>query len=348
MSETNILLHKQIKKIFGDEQTCIEVHPQMKSFLSLINQAYNDYENDRKFLERSIDISSKEYIENIEKTNLLQAQLINNEKMAGVGQLSAGIAHEINNPLGFVLSNMEIMKKYFTKMLGLYEMNKAIVENSQEDCDLESYNDLSDFLKKNKMEYILSDFKTIMEENIDGLLRIEKIVKSLLGFARAGNTNEFVEYDLNLGIRNTLVILNNEIKYNASVVEELDNIPMIIAADGEINQVLLNIIVNASHAIKSKGNFGTIKIRTYTDNTNVYCEITDDGTGIPQSCINRIYEPFFTTKPVGSGTGLGLSIAHDIVVNKHNGRIEVQSVPGEGTTFKLVLPIDRKIDEDAN
>lgn len=346
MSETNNLLHKQMIKVFGDEQNCRNAHPQMKLFLELIDQAYDDYENDKLLLERSIDISSKEYIESIEKANLLQAQLINNEKMAGVGQLSAGIAHEINNPLGFVLSNMEVLEKYFKKMQGLVDVNKAIIEKLHEESDSECYNIISTYLKTNKMDYVLSDFKSIMDENMVGLLRIEKIVKSLLGFSRAGNTNEFTEYDLNQGIKNTLVIANNEIKYNASVVEELESLPAIIASDGEINQVILNIIVNASHAIKSKGNYGTIKIHTYTDKSYVYCEISDDGIGIPPMVINRIYEPFFTTKPVGSGTGLGLSIAHDIIVNKHKGYIDVKSVQGEGTTFIIKLPIEQKINED--
>lgn len=341
MSEFNLLLQKQMKKTLQDEKNCLEAHPQMKSLLMLVNQAYNDYEDDKKLLERSIDISSKEYIESIERTNQLQAQLIHNEKMAGIGQLSAGIAHEINNPLGFVLSNMEMLQKYYGRLQDFYDVAEKMIEQAKESDNSNSMETLEAFLKSNKIDYILSDFKSMMEENIEGLFRIEKIVKSLLGFSRTGSLNEFVEYDLNAGIKNTLTIAYNEIKYNASVTEELENIPTILALDGQINQVLLNIIVNASQAIKSKGAFGTIHIHTYADENYVYCEIADDGTGIPENIIHRIYEPFFTTKPVGTGTGIGLSIVYDIIVNKHHGFIEISSVPEEGTTFKIKLPIEQ-------
>jgi len=342
MNECSILLQKQIKKKLENEQSCIEIHPQMKAFLEVINRSYNDYENDKVLLERSIDISSKEYIESIEKTNLLQTQLVNNEKMAGIGQLSAGIAHEINNPLGFVQSNMEILSEYIEKMLGLYKINQKIVEISEADRRLESIGEISSYIKANNMTYVFNDLKILMDENHVGLQRIEKIVRSLLGFSRVRNTNEFVEYDLNLGVKDTLVIANNEIKYNATIAEELETLPMIMALDGEINQVLLNIIVNASHAIKSKGHFGTIKVHTYADSSYVYCEIADDGIGIPAYNLTKIFEPFFTTKPIGSGTGLGLSIAHDIIVNKHKGHIGVNSTVGEGTSFLITLPIERE------
>lgn len=341
MDEYGVLLTKQIRKIFGDEPTCEGLHPQMMAFLELINSSYKDCADDRVLLERSIDLSSKEYRESIEKLNHLQAQLVSNEKMAGIGQLSAGIAHEINNPLGFVQSNMEMLKKYIGKMQGLYEINKKMVlfqSDDTKDCR-ETCQEAIAFMKTNKMDMIFNDLEDINDETLNGLQRIEKIIKSLLGFSRKGNPEEFVDYDLNVGIKDTLVIANNEIKYNAQVVEQLETIPIISALYGEINQVLLNLIVNASHAIKSKGIFGTITIHTYADERFVYCQVTDDGSGIEPNCMNRIFEPFFTTKPVGSGTGLGLSIAHEIVVHKHKGHIEVKSEMGEGTSFIIALPI---------
>lgn len=145
--------------------------------------------------------------------------------------------------------------------------------------------------------------------------------------------------DLNKGIKDTVTIANNEIKYDALVIENLRSIPVIPAVSGEINQVLLNLVVNAVHAIKSKGIKGLITICTYADSENVYCEISDDGEGIPEEYIGKIFEPFFTTKPVGTGTGLGLSIVHDIIVNKHKGKIDVESIRGQGTTFRFALPI---------
>lgn len=341
MNEYGALLNKQIDKIFGDREMCEGLHPQMKEFLGLINRMYTDYDADKILLERSIDISSKEYIESLEKMKHLQAQIVSNEKMAGIGQLSAGIAHEINNPLGFVQSNMEILKKYIKKMQGLYELNQEMIKSSSSEIvsSSEKCKEVAEFIRVNKIEYIFNDLEAMNDETLNGLQRIEKIVKSLLGFSRKGNADEFVDYDLNAGIKDTLVIVNNEVKYNAQIVEQLETLPMISALYGEINQVLLNLIVNASHAIKSKGNFGTITLHTYSDENFVYCEITDDGAGIPPNCLNRIFEPFFTTKPVGSGTGLGLSIAHDIIVSKHNGRIDVKSTLGEGTTFIIALPV---------
>ena len=165
----------------------------------------------------------------------------------------------------------------------------------------------------------------IISESKDGINRIENIVKSLLGFARKASSSEFNEYDINSNIKSTITIAYNEIKYYANVEENLEEVPTIKALEGEINQVLLNMLVNAAHAIKSKGIQGTIKIHTYCENDYVKCEISDNGAGISEENINNIFNPFFTTKPVGMGTGLGLSISHDIIVNKHSGSIEVNS-----------------------
>jgi signal transduction histidine kinase len=169
---------------------------------------------------------------------------------------------------------------------------------------------------------------------------MENIIKSLLGFARKASSSEYNEYDINSNIKSTITIAYNEIKYYAAVEENLEEVPIIKALEGEINQVLLNILVNAAHAIRSKGIQGIIKIHTYQDDGFVKCEISDNGIGISEDNINNIFNPFFTTKPVGIGTGLGLSISHDIIVNKHSGSIEVKSNEGEGTTFVISLPID--------
>lgn len=195
-----------------------------------------------------------------------------------------------------------------------------------------------------KMKYIFEDLSDIILETANGISRIEKIVKSLLGFARKGFESEITEYDLNKGILDTITIANNEIKYYAKVVTELGEIPIIEVFAGEINQVFLNLIVNAAHAIKNNAENveeGIITIRTYLKENFVCCEFEDNGTGIPQNIVNRIFEPFFTTKPVGSGTGLGLSIAHDIIVDKHKGKIIVDSKLGIGTRFIVLLPINK-------
>jgi signal transduction histidine kinase len=194
------------------------------------------------------------------------------------------------------------------------------------------------FIKQNKIDLIYSDLDTIFEETSEGLRRIENIIRSLLGFCRKEDENEFVEYDINKGIKDTLIVAKNEIKYLAQVTEVLKPVPLIMGIHGEINQVLLNIIVNAAHAIREKEIMGTIEIHTYSEEDFVCCEISDNGAGIKEENIKRIFEPFFTTKPEGIGTGLGLSIAYDIIVNKHKGHLEVDSEVGKGTTFRLKLP----------
>ena len=265
--------------------------------------------------------------------------LIHQEKMAGVGQLSAGVAHEINTPLGYVKSNMETLEKYVMKLKGFYELQQKDKSEYQKEA-------IDNYIKNNKIEYIYNDLEDIMSQSMDGILKIEKIVRSLLGFSRKTETTEFVLYDINKGIKDTLIIAYNEIKHCAEIGQNLEDVPHIMAIDGDINQVLLNIIINAIYAIKEKGEMGKIAVHTYKKDNFVYCEISDNGVGMEDKNRKRIFEPFFTTKPVGIGTGLGLSITYDIIVNKHNGDISVQSQVGKGTTFIMKLPIQRRTKDE--
>jgi signal transduction histidine kinase len=339
MDEYHKLLTRQLAKYIGDD----EIPENFRPFLDAVNSAYKEFERDKTLLERSLEISSREYKENLEKIEKLQTQIINQEKMAGIGQLSAGIAHEINNPLGFVKSNIYTLKGYkdkIKKMLQLYFDVEEKIKNENEELQKEAFSEIVEYKKKNKIKYIFDDIDDIINESKDGISRMENIIKSLLGFARKASSSEYNEYDINSNIKSTITIAYNEIKYYAAVEENLEEVPTIKALEGEINQVLLNILVNAAHAIRSKGIQGIIKIHTYYDDGFVKCEISDNGIGISEENINNIFNPFFTTKPVGIGTGLGLSISHDIIVNKHSGSIEVKSNEGEGTTFVISLPID--------
>lgn len=344
MSQFNSLLLRQIRKSRIDLDAISD--PGMEKLLTLISESYDAADEERELLERSFVISSREYKESIDRIKMLQAQLIHNEKLAGIGQLSAGIAHEINNPLGFVQSNLDILKQNTEKFHTLYHMAKDLsdgLEALSADELKEKCTALQAFIKSAHLQYVFEDMNDLTAETIDGLHRIKKIVKSLLGFTRKGYDEEMACYDLNKGIRETLTIANNEIKYHVKVVKVLGDIPPVPALGGEINQVLLNLIMNAGYAIKEKCGSGCITLRTYADGANVYCEIADDGMGIQEDHLGRIFEPFYSTKPIGEGTGLGLSIAHDIIVNKHKGAIEVRSVPGSGTTFKLSLPISNDL-----
>jgi two-component system, NtrC family, sensor kinase len=339
MDEYQKLLKRQLSKYIGDD----EIPEKFKPLFEAVNSAYIEYERDKTLLERSLDISSREYKENLQKIEKLQTQIINQEKMAGIGQLSAGIAHEINNPLGFVKSNIYTLKGYKDKIKMLLELYFSIEEKLKDSDEVsykEKFSEVVEYKKKNKIKFIFDDIDDIILESKDGINRMENIIKSLLGFARKASSSEFNEYDINSNIKSTITIAYNEIKYYAMVEENLESVPTIKALEGEINQVLLNLLVNAAHAIKSKGIQGIIKIHTYYDEGYVKCEISDNGIGISEEHINNIFNPFFTTKPVGIGTGLGLSISHDIIVNKHSGSIEVKSNEGEGTTFIISLPLD--------
>jgi len=334
-------LHRLLKRQVEDHLNGIEITNELEPFILAINKAYVSHDQDRSMLERNIDLSSQEYNEKMEEIRMLQSQLVQQEKLAGIGQLSAGIAHEINNPLGYTLSNLATLKKYLDKIKAFLETLKGF----EKSLEIETNDTVQDFIanireskKINKIDVISDDIEDIIGESLIGLTKIEKIVKSLLGFARTSINAELEDYDLNKGIKDTLVIANNEIKYFTKVIEDLGTISSIKVVGGSINQVLLNLILNAVHAIKETSEEGILTLKTFEKGGLICCEITDNGIGIPKGNMEHIFTPFFTTKSVGLGTGLGLSIAYDIIVNKHAGRIEVESELGKGTTFRLLLP----------
>jgi PAS domain S-box-containing protein len=266
-----------------------------------------------------------------------QAQLIHQEKLASIGQLAAGIAHEINNPLGFVYSNFNTLKKYTDRLLTyIQEINEKIKEFGNDAFITLSEN----VMKKLKIDFIMEDLNALFQDSEEGFERITKIVQNMRTFSRVDYAEEKEEYDLNQGIESTLIVAKNVYKYYADIKKELSPIPTIQAIGNEINQVLLNVITNAAQAIKSQNRKekGIISIKTYEEDEYVVCEISDDGPGIPEKYLNKIFDPFFTTKPAGEGTGLGLHISYDIIVNKHKGMIKVQTQEGKGTTFIIKLP----------
>lgn len=275
-----------------------------------------------------------------------QSQVIHQEKMASIGQLAAGVAHEINNPLGFVMSNFESLRKYTTRMVEvLIPLRQFRDESTRLDEKARAARAvaLSELEKNQKIDYIIGDVESIFSETLDGLRRVGDIVKALRLFSRVDQQGEREDYDLNEGVHNTLIVARNEIKYIAEVRENLSVVPLISAVGGQINQVLLNLMLNAAYAIKEKviDGLGVIEVATYFDDNSVYCSVSDNGKGIPEHIKKDIFNPFFTTKPVGEGTGLGLSISYDIIVNKHHGEISLDSVEGLGTKFLIRLPINK-------
>ncbi|MCE5286779.1 MAG: GAF domain-containing protein [Pelosinus sp.] len=299
---------------------------------------------EKKAFEKMLQDKNTEIQGALEKVKQTQSQLIQQEKMAGIGYLAAGVAHEINNPLGFSQSNFATLQKYFRSMSELMLVYQRLCSKVQAEIPTlqEEAMQIAALAKQKKIAYILKDIGPLFDETNDGLNRVGNIVKALRMFSRVDQENDFAEYDLNEGVRNSLIFARNELKYIAEVRENLSELPAVRARGGQINQVLLNIILNAAHAVKDKGTEGkgVITISTYADSHFVYCAVMDNGTGIPEEARKNIFDPFFTTKPVGQGTGLGLSISYDIIVNKHQGEISFITELGKGTTFIIKLPFD--------
>lgn len=267
----------------------------------------------------------------------MQAQLLQNDKMASIGQLSAGIAHEINNPMGFINSNLGTLEKYVDKFDRYIATLEAAVEQS---ASPQQQQELTELRKTLKLEYVLKDIRQLLAESEEGAERVMKIVKDLKTFARS-DTEQLGSADLNQCIDSTLTIIWNQIKYVAELVKEYGELPKVTCNVQQINQVLLNLLVNAAHAVEDKGEeeLGTVTIRTWADDRNAFVAISDTGCGIAEEIRSRIFDPFFTTKEVGKGTGLGLSISHEII-KKHGGELTMASELGTGTTFTISLPLN--------
>jgi|GEM_PF-2254580 len=248
-----------------------------------------------------------------------QQQLLQSEKMASIGQLAAGVAHEINNPVGYVCSNISTLQAYVDELLTVVRHLRGKGDGPEPHCDI-------DFLEE--------DIPQLMSETREGLDRVKKIVQDLKDFSHVDKSDDWEEANLVKGLESTLNIVQNEVKYKASVVKDLVPLPDVPCLPTQLNQVFMNLLVNAAQAIPDKG---TITLRSGFDDARVWVEVTDDGCGMPAEVQARIFEPFYTTKPVGKGTGLGLSVSYSIV-QKHNGKILLKSAPGQGTSFRVVLP----------
>jgi PAS domain S-box-containing protein len=281
--------------------------------------------NEQKLWKMNLELADANM--RLQKTQMLMVQ---REKLASIGQLAAGIAHEINNPLGFLTSNQKTLEKYFGKLKKYCSIQLSSLPNGAVDGD-----------KASMMADIFSDAEAIFAESGDGFERIVTIVSSLKNFSRVDSSGDFGDFDLNAGIESTLAVAWNEIKYVSELRKNLGDIPHICANGSEINQVILNILVNAAQALAAppQDGKGLIEISTRLEGDQVVLTIQDNGPGIPPAIQNKIFDPFFTTKEPGKGTGLGLSISYDIVVNKHGGQIWIESEPGSGTSFIISLPV---------
>lgn len=294
----------------------------------------------REIAENELLRRNKELTELNQKLSMAQQQLMQSEKLAALGQLAAGVAHEINNPVGYIFSNIVSLENYLSDLF-------LIIDAYEKAAPLFADSPYGETIRKVKaaceFDYLTQDIPELIGQTKEGLERVKKIVQELKEFARSDPNQEWQWADIHQCINSTLNIVNNEIKYKADVIRAFGDIPKIRCLPSQINQVILNLIVNASHAIGNESSErGSITICTRRDDAYIEIDITDTGCGIPAEIMSRIFEPFFTTKSVSQGTGLGLSLSYGII-RKHQGDIQVVSEPGKGTCFTIRLPIDPDI-----
>ncbi|HEV8553510.1 MAG TPA: ATP-binding protein [Casimicrobiaceae bacterium] len=263
-----------------------------------------------------------------------QDQLIQSEKMASIGQIAAGVAHEINNPIGYVLSNLGTLDSYLASLFGLLE---AYIESERsssapQPISLDRARELRESID---FDFLRSDIVALLAESRDGILRVKHIVQDLKDFSRGGVDEIWEIVNLHEALDRTLNIVRNEVKYKARIETHYGSLPDVECLPSRLHQVFLNLIVNAGHAIEASG---TITVSTGASAGEIWIRFDDTGCGMPKENLNRIFEPFFTTKPVGQGTGLGLSLSYSIV-RRHGGRIDVESEVGRGSRFTIHLPV---------
>jgi len=291
----------------------------------------------RKQMEELLRREKAEQAVLIAKLEEAQNQLLQSEKLAAIGQLAAGVAHEINNPMGFIRSNLTTLKGYTEKLL-------AVIDAYQRaDSLLEAQPQLHDDIVQAKRDADLSflgdDLRDLIAESIEGAERVRSIVCDLRDFSRVG-ADAWEVFDIHAGLESTINVVWNEVKYKADLVRDYGELPPVECIPSRLTQVFMNILVNAAQAIPERG---SITIATRARGEEVEIAFTDTGKGMSADVLEKVFDPFFTTKPVGKGTGLGLSVSYGIVKN-HSGRIEVASRPGQGTTFTVVLPVHRQDD----
>jgi len=258
-----------------------------------------------------------------------QEQVMQSEKLASIGQLAAGVAHEINNPIGYVNSNLSTLQRYISQLFSAIQSYEAALAGGAGATEAESIR------QKLDLDFLVGDVPQLLSESREGIDRVCKIVRDLKDFARKERSEDWIKSDIHRGLDSTLNIIWNELKYKAQIVKTFGELPPVECLPSELNQVFMNVLMNAGQAIRDQG---IITVTTSVAGERVRVDIGDDGEGIPPDVLPRVFDPFFTTKPVGSGTGLGLAISYGIV-SKHHGTIEVSSTPGQGTLLRIELPI---------
>jgi len=312
---------------------------EIRQFARALTNEWN-LERERKQLHNELEDINKNLQKKVEEQTAL---LIQSEKMASVGILAAGVAHEINNPISFINGNLSTIKKYSARIEALlkkYREAETYLRQGAGDKVASLLEEIKDFKEKKKIDFILGDMVDLAEESLEGTERVRRIVNDLRTFSRVDEA-ELKHIDLNEAMDATINIIWNELKYKAELVRDYGDLLEVKCFPQKISQVFMNILMNAGQAIEEKGII-TITTRYLekgrrAGDKSLEIKISDTGHGIPKENISKIFDPFFTTKPVGEGTGLGMSITYDIV-KAHGGKIKVESEEGVGTTFTIILP----------
>ncbi|HEX4778280.1 MAG TPA: ATP-binding protein [Acidimicrobiia bacterium] len=272
-------------------------------------------------------------LKDVTATKRLEIERQHGAKMEAVGRLAAGIAHELNTPIQFIGDNVHFLDDAFRNLLALADRLAALCEQSDE---------LRTALDDADVDYLRDEVPRAVEQTLDGVERVARIVKAMKAFGHP-EEREQKAYDVNRAIESALTVAHNQVKYVADVDTDLGDVPLVRCYPGDVNQVLLNLIVNAAEAVEERvahdGGRGRVVVRTYVDGDDAVIEVSDDGPGVPAELRSRIFEPFFTTKEIGKGTGQGLALVHGVVAENHGGSVDVRSTPGHGATFVVRLPV---------
>lgn len=297
-----------------------------------LEQRVLDRTNELKQLNWQLEESHAELEEAYGNLQAQQTTILQQDRMACIGQLAASVAHDINNPIGFVAGNLDVLKNYWGKVIAFVAAQDEALRSS---ASPELLSQVAERRSMLKVDYVQDEFNAVLDESLDGAERVSRIVLNLKGFSRL-DEKEARLTDLHECLESTLNIVMNELRYKADIRKEYGVIPQLLCYPQQLNQVFMNLLINASQAIEG---WGEITIRTWADRENAFVAIGDTGCGIDKENLHKLFEPFFSTKEAGVGTGLGLSIVREIV-KKHQGEIMVDTLPGEGTVFTVRLPLD--------
>lgn len=337
---THPVLLRQLKRLnlSADKPPTIS---EWNEILNRIDQSYHDADQSQYLNEISINVSSREMLqknrdltESINQLNKLQDQLIQSEKQATIGQISSGVAHEINNPLSYSLSNVDTLQKRIHILLRLIDLYKDILNSNRCEYGDKLISEINSFIQDNRIPSIISDFEPLFSETRDGLLRIKNIVQKLSKLSII-KKDDMLKIDINNCLKNAIEIIRNKDEFKHEININLGEVPNVYGISSELEVVFTNILMNAVESISDQG---SIMVTSESTDSQVVITITDNGNGISIDNITKLFTPFFTTKPIGTNVGLGLSTAYGII-ESHGGLITVISKQNGGSTFTIVLPI---------